>query len=306
MGNPWLTSDDLIASVQRKIALPLSQVTFTNDDILAFANEEMMISQVPSVLLYHQEFFVHQVTIPLVTGVSRYVIPDRAIGMRLRDVKWMDNAGNMFDMTRVAPEDKAFFQLNIGANQAIHKFYVEGNDLVLVPAVVSFPTGNLIVTFFLRPNQLVLNAKSATIVGFNQTVTVTSSLINPGDTFQVYDQVYQDIAVIPMPPPQPPGLDIFTAVSSLGGAITNILYYSTGQAQITSPNHNLSINQTVTITSSTSVPSVDGVYKVIGVLDENNFLVFATVNPTAPITAPTANFTSPNQFLVGITDNLTA
>ena len=306
MATPYLTSDDLIASVQRKIAVPLSQVTFTSDDILAFANEEMMISQVPSVLIYHEEYFVHQVTIPLVTGVSRYQIPDRAIGMRLRDVKWMDNAGNMFDMTRVAPEDKAFFQLNIGANQAIHKFYVEGNDLVLVPAVVSFPTGNLIVTFFLRPNQLVLNAKSATIVGFNQTVTVTSSLINPGDTFQVYDQVYQDIAVIPMPPPQPPGLDIFTAVSSLGGAITNILYYSTGQAQITSPNHNLSINQTVTITSSTSVPSVDGVYKVIGVLDENNFLVFATVNPTAPITAPTANFTSPNQFLVGITDNLTA
>src|SRR5271166_3931673 len=223
MGNPWLTSDDLIASVQRKIALPLSQVTFTNDDILAFANEEMMISQVPSVLLYHQEFFVHQVTIPLVTGVSRYVIPDRAIGMRLRDVKWMDNAGNMFDMTRVAPEDKAFFQLNIGANQAIHKFYVEGNELVLVPAVVSSPTGNLILTFFLRPNQLVVNNKSATVVGINQTVTTTASLMNTGDNIQIYDATYQDISIIPMPPPQPPGLDIFTAISpsvGLGGTIS--------------------------------------------------------------------------------------
>jgi hypothetical protein len=305
MGNPWLTSDDLIASVQRKIAMPLSQATFSNDDILAFANEEMMISQVPSVLLYHEEYFVHQVTIPLVTGVSRYAIPDRAIGMRLRDVKWMDNAGNMFDMTRVAPEDKAFFQLNIGANQAIHKFYVEGNELVLVPAVVSSPTGNLIVSFFLRPNQLVQNAKSCTVVGINQTITTTSSLLNPGDNVQIYDEVSQNITVIPQPPPQPPGLDIFTAVSSLGGSISNIQFYSTGQAQITTSAPNLlSINQTVIITGSNSSPSIDGTYQIIGVLSDTQFLIFANVDPSAPGNA--GSYTCLNQFLIAGTDALTA
>src|SRR5258706_10131324 len=98
MAKPWLTSNELIASVQRKIAFPLSQVTFSRNDILAFANDEMMVSQVPSVLQYHEEYFVHSVNVPLKTGVSRYPIPNRAIGMRLRDVKWADNAGNMFDM----------------------------------------------------------------------------------------------------------------------------------------------------------------------------------------------------------------
>lgn len=449
MGNPWLTSDDLIASVQRKIAMPLSQVTFTNDDILAFANEEMMISQVPSVLLYHQEFFVHQVTIPLVTGISRYVIPDRAIGMRLRDVKWMDNAGNMFDMTRVAPEDKAFFQLNIGANQAIHKFYVEGNELVLVPAVVSSPTGNLIMSFFIRPNQLVVNNKSATVVGINQTIALTASLLTIGDNVQVYDQVSQNITVIPTPPPQPPGLDIFTAVGSpitaitqspiasftgtiagtatsvtisaatpgsagnsialvfdgvitistaianwnfvnplnlavlssgngaqvpsaaapaplTGGAdittitapnhgltsgqiatftntnstpaitgaqtvtvidantltiafdidvagttgsialqnsITNIIFYSTGQAMVTTqyPN-NFSINQTVVLSGTNSVPSIDGTYPIIGVLSNTQFLIFATVGTTGTAGA----ISSPNLFNIATNDTLTA
>lgn len=303
MGNPWLTSDDLIASVQRKIAMPLSQVTFTNDDILAFANEEMMISQVPSVLLYHQEFFVHQVTVPLVTGVSRYVIPDRAIGMRLRDVKWMDNAGNMFDMTRVAPEDKAFFQLNIGANQAIHKFYVEGNELVLVPAVVSSPTGNLILSFFIRPNQLVPNAKSATVVGINQTITVTTSLLTQGDYVQIFDQVSQNITIIPQPPPQPPGLDTFTAMNSLGGSVSAIAFYSTGQAIITtSAPHFLSINQTVIIAGSNSVPSIDGTYPVIGVLSPTQFIIFANVG----VSGSTATYTCPNQFLIAGTDALTA
>jgi hypothetical protein len=449
MGNPWLTSDDLIASVQRKIAMPLSQATFSNDDILAFANEEMMISQVPSVLLYHEEFFVHQVTIPLVTGVSRYQIPDRAIGMRLRDVKWMDNAGNMFDMTRVAPEDKAFFQLNIGANQAIHKFYVEGNDLVLVPAVVSSPTGNLIVSFFLRPNQLVQNAKSATVVGINQTVSVTASILTIGDNVQLYDQVSQNITVIPQPPPQPPGLDIFTAVGVplqaigqspiasftgiiegtatsvtltamtpgapgntitlifngtntiaqaiaawnfvntqnqvvltvgdgtqiptsgapapltggvnisiitaanhlllsgqivtivdsnstptiigaqtitvidanhfsipyqitvagttgsviLQNSVTAITFYSTGQAMITTQYPNFySINQTVQISGSNSVPSIDGTYPIIGVLSNTQFLIFANVG--TPGTS--AAITCLNQFGISTTDALTA
>lgn len=368
MGTPYLTSNDLIASVQRKIAMPLSQVTFSNDDILAFANEEMMISQVPSVLLYHEEFFVHQVTIPLVTGVSRYGIPDRAIGMRLRDVKWMDNAGNMFDMTRVAPEDKAFFQLNIGANQAIHKFYVEGNDLVLVPAVVSSPTGNLIVSFFLRPNQLVQNGKSAHIVGINQTIKVTNSLIENGDTVQIFDEINQNISVIPQPPPEPPGLDIFTAIGGIitaisvanptvitapqhglvtgefitvtasnstpsidglqqvtvvddntftipvnvtvagtsakfkAGIISAITVYSTGMVQITSTNHHLSINQNVIIAGSDSVPSIDGTYKVIGVLDANNYIIFATIGTPGT----TGSFTSPNQFVIDISDTATS
>ncbi len=373
MANPWLTSDDLIESIQRKIAVPLSQVTFTSDDLLAFCNEEMMISQVPSVLLYHEEFFVHQITVPLVTGISRYPIPDRAIGMRLRDVKWMDNAGNMFDMTRVAPEDKAFFQLNIGANQAIHKFYVEGNEIVLTPAVVSSPTGSLIMSFFLRPNQLVQNAKSATVVGINQTVTTTASLLNNGDNLQIFDQVYQNITVVPMPPVQPPGLDIFTAVGqritaisvanptqitsanhglnngqtititnsnstpSVNGSytvtvvdannftipvdvtiagsqglftannvISNITFYSTGQAQIetVAQNNYLSVNQTVTITGSNCSPSIDGTYQIIGILGNNSFLIYANVDPSAPGTAGV--YTCPNQFQIGLTDTATA
>jgi len=310
MGNPWLTSDDLIASVQRKIALPLSQVTFTNDDILAFANEEMMISQVPSVLLYHQEFFVHQVTIPLVTGVSRYVIPDRAIGMRLRDVKWMDNAGNMFDMTRVAPEDKAFFQLNIGANQAIHKFYVEGNELVLVPAVVSSPTGNLIVSFFMRPNQLVVNAKSATVVGINQTIAVTASLLTIGDYVQLYDQVSQNITVIPQPPPQPPGLDTFTAVGvpitaisqSPIASFTGIIAGTATSVTLTAVNPGangnsiaLAFNGVITISAEISAWNAANPLNPV-VLTSGNGAQVPTALATAPLTggANITTITSPN------------
>jgi hypothetical protein len=171
---PWYTSDKLIAAVKRKIIFPVSQNTFTEDDILAFANEEMFISQVPAVMQYHEEYFVYRVQIPLITNVSRYAIPDRSIGMKLRDLFWSDSSGNYFEMTRISSDDKAFFQRNIGANQALHKFYLENNDVVLTPSVVGDPTGKLNFFVFLRPNQLVRDSRARIFTAFTQDLTLTS------------------------------------------------------------------------------------------------------------------------------------
>lgn len=279
--NPWLTSNDLVESVKRKISFPLSQATFTALDILAFANEEMMVSQVPSVLTYHEEYFVHAVNVPLISGVSRYPIPNRAVGMRLRDLKWMDNAGNMFDMTRIQPEDKAFFQLNIGANQAIHKFYVEGNDVVLAPAVVTSPTGALVMSFFLRPNQLVKNDRSATIIGFNQTIVVNNSLVLALDTVSIDET-------------------IFTAVNTLGGTITAIT--PTGDlTYVTSVAHQLSSGQFVTISGSDCNPLIDGTFSIT-VIDSDTF----SINKAISVAGTTGTFTSSNQFQIAGSDVLTA
>lgn len=160
---PYYTSDDLIDAVKRKIAFPVSQETFSEADILAFANEETFISQVPSVLMYHQEYFVFPVTVALVADQSRYPIPDRAIGLRMRDIMYQDTQGNLFEMTRIDAADKAYFQRNVGANSAIHKYYIEGNEVVLLPQVVGGVSGNLVFYIYLRPNQLVATSRAATL-----------------------------------------------------------------------------------------------------------------------------------------------
>lgn len=185
MATPWMTTDDLIAAVKRKISFPISQNTFSEDDIIQFANEEMFIAQVPSVLQYHEEYFVYRVQTPLVTNISRYAIPNRAIGMKLRDLMWSDSSGNYFEMTRINSDDRAFFQRNIGANQAIHKFYLEGNDVVLTPSVVGGPTGALNFFIYLRPNQLVSNSRARIIESFQRTVSVPISNVSAGDLFTI-------------------------------------------------------------------------------------------------------------------------
>ena len=195
---PWLTSQGIIESVKRKIALPTDQVTFSDDDILRFANEEMFISQVPSVLIYHEEYFVTTVDVPLVSGISRYPIPDRAIGMKLRDLFYKDVSGNLLEMTRIDPEDKSFFQAGVGGVPMLHKFYLENNDVVLVPEIsTSTPTGSLNFIFFLRPNQLVADSRAAISKNFVQTLTVTNATLAAGDTVTINGVVFTAVSSAP-------------------------------------------------------------------------------------------------------------
>lgn len=183
---PYYTSQDLINAVKRKIMLPIAQNTFTESDILAFANEEMQISQTPSVLQFHEEYFVFAKVFPLVPNISRYAVPNRAIGMRLRDVSFSDQSGNVSEMTRINPDDKAFFQQSTGTNQAIHKYYLEGNDVVLTPSITAIPpTGNINFYFYLRPNQLVADSRAAKIQGFVKEITIVASDLTVGDSVTV-------------------------------------------------------------------------------------------------------------------------
>lgn len=289
---PWMYSSDLIESVKRKIALPISQSTFTENDILAFADEEMFISQVPSVLQYHQDYFTTYTTTPLLSNVSRYPIPDRCIGMKLRDLFLMDQNGNLYETTRVDEHDRVYFQGNVGINGVNYEFYLEGNEVVLASGVFDSPTYEIVFVFYLRPNQLVKDDRAATISSFRRTITVNNSLISPLDTVTLGLTSRANT---------PAGYVPFTAVSSLGGTITAIANYNSANVQITCASHQLSTNQTVVITGTDSVPAMDGTYTVT-VLDEDTFYISGQI--ATPGT--TGSFISPNQFQIGGSGTITA
>jgi hypothetical protein len=246
MAKPWKTSDQLIETVLRKIAAPLSQITFTEDNVLEFINEEFAISLVPSVLSMHEEYFVSTKLVPLVSLQGRYSIPDRAIGMKLRDLFWQDAYGNLFQMSQITEEDKAFFQRSVGANQAIHKYYIEGNDVVLAPNPNVNPTGYLVFVFFLRPNQLVRDSRAATITGFSQTITVTNANISAGDSIRT-------------------GNTILTAV--VGAPSTN--QFQIGASDVaTATNLVTAINTYTDLTASNGSPSTNVVTVTLSSLSE--------------------------------------
>lgn len=189
MANPWLNSSDLIEAVKRRISFPSYQSTFTSNDILQFANDVMREEILPNMMQYHEEFFVTSSYITLEANQSSYSIPNRAIGMKLRDVMYADGntspshpLGNLYEMTRINADDKGWFDSDAIQNNNPFRFYVQGNNIVLLPAVSSTPAGSLVFYWFMRPNQLVEESRAFVISAFSKTITVNNASVTAGDT----------------------------------------------------------------------------------------------------------------------------
>lgn len=186
----FFTSDTLIADVQRRAMIPNTQQTFQEADFLAFANEELLIGCVPHVLSFHQEYFVHTQFVPLVANTSRYPIPTRAIGTKLRDVSYMDVSGNIFEMSRIKIEDIPSYQNNVIQN-SFTLFYMEGNDLMLIPVVGANPVGTLRFSYYIRPNEMVPTNQVGIVNGIasgalvNNYPTTVVTLSNIPSTFNL-------------------------------------------------------------------------------------------------------------------------
>lgn len=233
---PWYTSNDIIDSIKRKISLPTSQSLFTSQEILNFVNEELILSQVPSVMQFHEEFFVNGYTTPLVANKTHYAIPNRAIGLKIRSIFYEDNPGSLLEMSRIDPQNQAFFSRDSGTRTNIYKYYLEGNDVVLVPDPGPSVTGSLVMNYFQRPNLLVPNEEASTIKSFQKTITVNSVVAN--DT-------------ITITPPFFPLREI-TSITT-GTTVT-----------ITANNHGLLDGQTVDISETNCIPAITGEYEVSG------------------------------------------
>lgn len=232
---PWYTSSDLIDSIKRKISLPSSQSLFSDEDILKFVNEELLISQVPSVMQFHEEFFVNGTSTPLLANTDKYEIPNRAIGLKLRSIFYEDDTGNLFELSLIDPQNQAYFARS-GSNTRtnIYKYYLEGNNVVIVPNPGPDVTGSLVFNFFQRPNLLVPNDQAAIISSFKKRITVNS--VAGGNT-------------ITIEPPHYP-LRAITSIST-GSTVT-----------VTAANHGLIDGQGVTLANTNCTPPINGSMEV--------------------------------------------
>lgn len=178
----YLNSTTLVETILRESLIPSNQATFTTDDFLAMANQETRIGLVPSILQYHQEYFVIDTApIPLVANQQHYPIPYRALGSKIRDIYYMDSSNNLRLMTRINPEDRPYYQQT---NSSVYHqaFYLQNNDIVMVPEVTDNPTGSLLIAFFIRPNDLV-------DMSLNRTALITGSAIVGDNTVFTVDRI---------------------------------------------------------------------------------------------------------------------
>lgn len=169
----WMTSDTLIESVKQRAMIPISQSTFTDKDLLDFANEELKMGMLPTIMTLHEEYLVYNEDVPLEDNVSKYPIPYRAIGAKLNDIVYKDQAGNLYEMTRLTPADRVWWQSSAGFFNQFGRFFFENNNIVLVPGVQQANQGTLSLFYYMRPNELVETNRIATITALSTSGTDT-------------------------------------------------------------------------------------------------------------------------------------
>lgn len=198
MAVPYYTSSTLVEAVQRRASVPINQSTFSSDDFLALANEEIQTAMLPLILNMHEDYYSFPEVIPIISNQSRYPLPPRAVGQTLRDAFYIDNGGNIRELTRLEEDDRAYYQ-NGGSNNYVG-FYFEGNQLVMSPPIQQGATGNLLLVYYFRPNQLVDESRVGTItttdyvsrtitnIGLGsspQITTATPAFLFPGDWVRI-------------------------------------------------------------------------------------------------------------------------
>jgi hypothetical protein len=158
-------TDELIKTILRRASIPTDQSTFTDEDIIEIANEEMDMNVVPVVLRVHEEYYVNYEDIALESGKRRYKIPYRAIGNKLREIHYIDQNGTAYTMARVSHEDLPDFSNSYSYSKPL-SFVVE-NDHVRLVGDVTNNGGSLRMYYYLRPNELVDVDRVATIAAIN-------------------------------------------------------------------------------------------------------------------------------------------
>lgn len=165
------TSNSLIESVKNRAMIPTNQQTFTVDNFLRFANEEMMMGILPLVEQFHEEFFIFEEAFQINPNQTAYEIPSRATGNKLRSLYLLDSQQNRFPMTRISSDDLEYYNGG-GYGQNIGAFYVANNTVNLLSAVGSDNSSKLLFSYYFRPNKLVKEERVARV----QAVSPTASL----------------------------------------------------------------------------------------------------------------------------------
>jgi len=164
-----MTVTELLTSVKSRAMLPDANSTFSDDDLIAFMNEELLIGLVPSILQVKDEYLVAKKVVALEGTRTKYPMPERSLGNKLRDLAYSSDMRNEYEMTQINSDEK-YSGIGMSVNTGyMRQFYVQGDSIVLYPDLNVTVTGYLFFYYYMRPNTLVKESKVATIKSIDKT-----------------------------------------------------------------------------------------------------------------------------------------
>jgi len=180
---------DLISAIKRNASIPSSQVRFSNNDFLAFLNEELQLTIVGELLSLRQDYFVSVVDTALIASTSSYSIPVSAVGWKLESVGYIDSDSNYTRLPLITRDQRDTYEGLTDAT-APAAVYIMGNTVYTVPDMGSSAVGSLRFDLVRIQNELVLPTACGAIeslvdTGTDYQMTVDTVPIADGDTCDV-------------------------------------------------------------------------------------------------------------------------
>jgi hypothetical protein len=125
-----MTSDRILRGIKRRMTFPGNQSVMDDDDILEICDDVISIDILPHIVSLRQDYVVRKIKVPCVSGQKSYLIPYRAIGQTLRDLKIVDSSNRAYDMRLIQIEDEHKFRIS-GSSAPSSAFYFSGDSIVL-------------------------------------------------------------------------------------------------------------------------------------------------------------------------------
>jgi len=159
--------DDLLTGIKQRVTVPSNQALLDDEAILGFADRIIESEFVPLLISTNEDFYLFKTEVPTVADQEEYDIPERAAGRSLADVKLVDDAGLVRDLSKVTLDDRHLFPN--GTNPYMFHFF--GDKIALIPTPQTAST-SIQYWYNGTPNRLVQSSEAA-LVQSTTTTTVT-------------------------------------------------------------------------------------------------------------------------------------
>lgn len=173
-------TEDLVTAAKRSEHFPVGQTTFSDpDDLVAFANEEMQKRIVPFIMSVRQDFFLYYKVSNLVSNLSRYALPERAIGNALKDIFYVPDTSNLQVRYPIPKADLHDMQnwATGGSNPSVHR--IEGDEVIVVPTPSNPNASSALMMYaFMRPNKIIPTSNCGKVTAVSQGVSQTTLTVD--------------------------------------------------------------------------------------------------------------------------------
>lgn len=175
-----LTGNKLIESIRLRAFIPNDTATYTDQDILNVANEELDVQLLDKLLTLHEEHLTVHVDIPRnASGI--YEIPYRAVGNKVRDISLV-SGNQVYELSQISIGELSDYSFNnASVLQDTDKFYIESNQIKLIVPTKSYDY--LRVYYYMRPSVITKTDRAATISGISIGATEVTINITGTPTF---------------------------------------------------------------------------------------------------------------------------